>query len=68
MWVTSEGHLHANKVYGSVWNDYAEYRTQIQKVEPGYCVISNDKGEVSKTNQHLSPCDGMLTGFSTTII
>jgi hypothetical protein len=35
---------------GAAWNDYAEYRAQIQPIEPGYCVISNDKGEVDKTN------------------
>ena len=46
---------------GAAWNDYAEYRAQIQPIEPGYCVISNDKGEVDKTSYHLSPCDGIVS-------
>jgi hypothetical protein len=36
-------------VYGAVWNDYAEYRDQIDVIEPGYCVASTDDGKVYKT-------------------
>jgi hypothetical protein len=51
----------APKVYGAVWNDYAEYRTQKESVEPGYCVTSNDKGQVSKTTRKYQVCDGIVS-------
>ena len=48
-------------VYGGVWNDYAEYRTQKETVEPGYCVASSDDGKIYKTSQKLQPCDGIVS-------
>lgn len=52
---------------GAAWNDYAEYRAQIDDIEPGYCVKSNDDGRVERTNEHMSICDGIVSdtfGFS----
>jgi hypothetical protein len=40
-----------NVLYGAAWNDYAEYRTQKEKIEPGYCVASTNNGEVYKTTE-----------------
>ncbi len=57
----STGALTATKVYGAVWNDYAEYRTQVDMVEPGYCVASNDKGQVYKTTEKYQACDGIVS-------
>ena len=57
----------ATKVYGAVWNDYAEYRAQKETVEPGYCVTSSDNGEVYKTTEKFAVCDGIVSdtfGFS----
>ena len=51
----------APKVYGAVWNDYAEYRAQKEDVEAGYCVVSNDKGQVSKTTRKYQVCDGIVS-------
>lgn len=59
--------IRAGSVHGAVWNDYAEYRTQKETVEPGYCVVSNDKGQVSKTTRKYQVCDGIVSdtfGFS----
>lgn len=59
--------IRAGAVHGAVWNDYAEYRTQKEIVEPGYCVVSNDKGQVSKTTRKYQVCDGIVSdtfGFS----
>jgi hypothetical protein len=40
-----------SKLYGAVWNDYAEFRTQKETVEPGYCVASTNNGQVYKTTE-----------------
>lgn len=59
--------IYGTKVYGAVWNDYAEYRKQVEKIEAGYCVTSNDNGIVNKTSKRLQACDGIVSdtfGFS----
>jgi hypothetical protein len=48
-------------LYGAAWNDYAEYRDQVEMVEPGYCVRSADDGRVSKTTEKLQACDGIVS-------
>lgn len=48
-------------LYGAVWNDYAEYRTQKETVKPGYCVASADNGEVYKTTEKFQACDGIVS-------
>lgn len=61
------GALYATKVYGAVWNDYAECRAQKEEIEPGYCVASGDDGKVYKTNEKFQACDGIVSdtfGFS----
>lgn len=55
------GNIYGNNVYGAVWNDYAEFRDQKEKIEPGYCVASTDSGEVYKTSLRLQPCDGIVS-------
>jgi hypothetical protein len=47
--------------YGAVWNDYAEYRTQKEIIEPGYCVASTDDGQVYKTTEKFQACDGIVS-------
>lgn len=51
----------AGKVYGAVWNDYAEYRTQKEIIKPGYCVASADDGQVYKTTEKFQACDGIVS-------
>ncbi len=48
-------------LYGAVWNDYAEYRSQEEEIQPGYIVISSKNGKVRKTTQRLSPFDGVVS-------
>lgn len=48
-------------LYGAVWNDYAEYRQQLEDMEPGYCVASTNDGKVYKTTEHLQACDGIVS-------
>ena len=53
--------------YGAVWNDYAEFRSQKEKIEPGYCVASANNGQVYKTIEKFQACDGIVSdtfGFS----
>ena len=55
------------KLYGAVWNDYAEFRTQKETIEPGYCVASSNNGQVYKTTEKFQACDGIVSdtfGFS----
>ena len=49
------------KLYGAVWNDYAEYRAQKEIIEPGYCVASADNGQVYKTTEKFQACDGIVS-------
>lgn len=53
--------------YGAVWNDYAEFRSQDEKIEPGYCVTSSKNGKVYKTTKRMQYCEGIVSdtfGFS----
>lgn len=49
------GTFRADKVYGAVWNDYAEYRQTKEHIQPGYCVIETGKGDLIKSSQRLQP-------------
>lgn len=55
MWLTSQGYLHATKVYGSVWNDYAEYRQTHHKVRPGQCVYEKGDGSLAISYERMMP-------------
>lgn len=48
------GYSYFSKVYGAVWNDYAEYRST-PKVKPGQCVIETGKGDLIKSSKRLQP-------------
>ena len=60
-WFEVEGNIYASKVYGAVWNDYAEYRAQEETIEPGYCVTTNRNGQVFKTNKRMQYCEGIVS-------
>ena len=57
----SNGTATATKLYGAVWNDYAEFRAQKETIEPGYCVASADNGQVYKTTEKFQACDGIVS-------
>ena len=46
---------------GAAWNDYAEFRKQREDIEPGYCVASDNSGQVYKTTEKFQPCDGIVS-------
>lgn len=43
------------RVYGAVWNDYAEYRENKQKNEPGRVVIETGQGDLVLSTSRLQP-------------
>ena len=53
--ITSTGNITANKVYGAVWNDYAEYRESVEPVQFGRIVCENGDGTVSPAKERLQP-------------
>lgn len=59
-WVFN-GAVSADTVAGAVWNDYAEYRDQIETIEPGYCVASTNSGKIYKTTEKFQTCDGIVS-------
>lgn len=44
----------ASKVYGAVWNDYAEYRST-SIVNPGQCVVETGLGDLIQSTKRLQP-------------
>lgn len=63
----SSVYMQNNVLFGAAWNDYAEYREIVEEVAPGYCVVSNDNGQVTKTSKMMQACDGIVSdtfGFS----
>lgn len=58
LWVFSDtgndAIFQASKVYGAVWNDYAEYRIT-NKVKPGQCVIETGLGDLVQSTERLQP-------------
>ena len=47
--------LRGNKLYGAVWNDYAEYRETHHEIEPGRCVIEVGDGSLTLAFGRLQP-------------
>ena len=54
-YLTHEGYLYATKVYGAVWNDYAEYRQTHHKVRPGQCVYEKGDGSLAISYERMMP-------------
>lgn len=44
--------LRGNKLYGAVWNDYAEYRSS-NITEPGRVIVENGNGTLSLSTERL---------------
>ena len=55
------------KLYGAVFNDYAEFRKTLNNVKAGQCVIDNDDGSLSLSSKRLQPGAQIISdtyGFS----
>lgn len=53
--ITSSGTITGNKVYGAVWNDYAEFRQATEDIEPGRVVCENGDDTVSLSTKRMQP-------------
>lgn len=51
---TRTGVLRGNKLWGAVWNDYAEFR-KAESIEPGRCVIEHSSAEMKLSTDRLQP-------------
>lgn len=60
-YITTTGEFTATKVWGAVWNDYAEFRSAEEEIQPGYCVRSQDNGVVRITDERLCPVEGIVS-------
>ena len=50
----NDGEAHSGiKIYGAVWNDYAEYRQTKGKIEPGRCISETGNGDLILTTKRL---------------
>lgn len=52
--ISSQDNIYGSKVYGAVWNDYAEYRSASQ-VKPGQCVVETGLGDLVQSTKRLQP-------------
>ena len=50
-----------NVLMGAAWNDYAEFRDQLEKIEPGYIVYSEDDGKLRLTKERMQPFEGVVS-------
>lgn len=53
--ITSSGTITGSKVYGAVWNDYAEFRQATEDIEPGRIVCENGNDTVSLSTKRMQP-------------
>lgn len=55
-----DGYLWVTRLYGAVWNDYAEYR-ESNEIEPGRVVLEDENGVCQKTIKRLQPFAGVIS-------
>lgn len=55
------GNIYGTKVYGAVFNDYAEYRDQNEKLNAGYIVYCDDDGKLKLTTERLQKFEGVVS-------
>lgn len=59
---TAQTHITSSaQIYGAVWNDYAEYRSQNETIEPGYITYCDDDGKLKKTVKRLQKYEGVVS-------
>lgn len=57
----SDNSIRASKVYGAVWNDYAEYRCTSKNIQPGNVVIETGNGDLKLSDRRLQPGANVVT-------
>lgn len=61
MQLDSAGTLTATKVYGAVWNDYAEYRNQFENISTGRVAYCKNDGRLRITTERLQKFEGVVS-------
>lgn len=51
--INTSGTITGSKVYGAVWNDYAEYRSTTETVQAGQVVVENGDDTLSLATERL---------------
>lgn len=59
--INTSGTITGSKVYGAVWNDYAEFRIAAEQVTSGQVVYSDNRGELHKTIERLQAFEGVVS-------
>ena len=56
-WVGNQANswFQAPRVFGAVWNDYAEYRETKDNIQPGRCVVETGHGDLVLSTERLQP-------------
>ena len=52
--LTKGAYINATKVYGAIWNDYAEYRSS-NPIEPGRVICETGNGTLKLSTERLQP-------------
>ena len=59
---TASTHIDSSgKVYGAVWNDYAEYRNQTEELKPGHVAYCDNDGKLKQTTSRLQKFEGVVS-------
>ena len=61
------GDIYCNLINGSTANDYAEYRSQNEEIQPGYITYCDDDGKLKLTTEFMQKFEGVVSdtfGFS----
>lgn len=59
---TASTHIDSSgKVYGAVWNDYAEYRSQTEELKPGHVAYCDNDGKLKQTTSRLQKFEGVVS-------
>ena len=53
--------IKGESVYGAVWNDYAEFRSQNEELKPGYITYCDDDGKLKLTTERLQKFEGVVS-------
>lgn len=60
--INYNGYLYATRLYGAVYNDYAEYRDVVDKeITPGTVVSMNENGEFEPSKVRLAPASRIIS-------
>ena len=60
-YITTAGYIYGARVYGAVWNDYAEYRSQFENISAGRVAYCKNDGKLRITTERLQKFEGIVS-------